>query len=78
MNPVLASFYNSPHRRTLTVLPFVLLGHVLLIWLLIQNRWIVISDTTITFLPPIMASIVLSESVTGKTGKEYFYCQFFF
>jgi len=43
-----------------TVLPGVLLGHVLLIWLLIQNRWIVMSTTTVTVMPPIMASIVLS------------------
>lgn len=70
MNPVLASFYNSPHRRSLTVLLFVLLGHVLLVWLLIQNRWIVVSETTVTFMPPIMASIVLSQASTGKNGKQ--------
>jgi len=67
MNPVLASFYNSPHRRNLTVLLFVLLGHVLLIWLLIQNRWIVVSETTVTFMPPIMVSIVLSQANTSNT-----------
>lgn len=74
MNPVLASFFrrcaNSPHRRSLAVLLFVLLGHVLLVWLLIQNRWIVVSETTVTFMPPIMASIVLSQASTGKNGKQ--------
>jgi hypothetical protein len=48
------------NRRILTVLPLVVLGHLLLVWLLIQNRWIVMSTTTVTVMPPIMASIVLS------------------
>lgn len=58
------------NRRSLTVVPFVVLGHVLLIWMLIQNRWIVMSATTVTFMPPIMASIVLTQSAADKNANS--------
>ena len=57
------------NRRRLKVLPFVLLGHLLLVWLLVQNRWIVMSPNTVTFMPPIMASIVLSQASASKAGN---------
>ena len=69
-NPVLFAAYPSPHRRTLTVLPFVLLGHALLIWLLIQNRWLVMSESTVTFMPPIMASIFLTPADSGQSAEQ--------
>ena len=58
------------NRRTLKILPFVLLAHVLLVWLLIQNRWIVMSNSTITLMPPIMASILLSDSETTSNAAS--------
>lgn len=57
------------NRRALTVVPFVLLGHLLLIWMLIQNRWIVMSPATVTFMPPIMASIVLTQSAADRDSN---------
>ncbi len=55
-------FLRDPiQRRKLVIFPLVLLGHVLLVWLLVQNRWLVMSEITIMIQPPVEASVLLID-----------------
>ncbi|MEY2952156.1 MAG: hypothetical protein RLZZ401_243 [Pseudomonadota bacterium] len=57
------------NRRLLKVLPFVLLGHLLLVWLLVQNRWLVMSETTVFIHLPISATVVLEPGAPGADSS---------
>ena len=64
-------FLQDPmQRRKLLIFPLVLLGHVLLVWLLVQNRWLVMSEITIMIQPPVEASVILADAASKTTSTD--------
>lgn len=69
MTPVFATAPRSTRLRTLTVFPFVLLAHGLILWLLLQNRWQVMVETTFIAMPTMVASLLRPDEDEGHNRK---------
>jgi hypothetical protein len=54
------------NRQWLIVTPLVLLAHGVLLWLMVQNRWVALSGVNVPVFAPIIASVIMMQPDVDK------------